>query len=163
MRQLRDLRVDREHRTRAIGDRQRHQAEQLAPVAPGMQARVLVLAENEDTLVVGVRLGQLAHRVERVADAAPAQFAALEHEARLAGDRQAHHRFAVGRTGKAARLLPRLADRDPAQLVETQLLERRLRQGDVGVVHRVETASEQADAHHPGRHSAHSRGRRKSL
>src|SRR6187402_232662 len=96
VRHLRDLRVDRGLGVGTVGDGQRHHADELTPVAPGMQARVLVLAENQHPLGARLGGGELAHRVERVADAAPAQLAAVDDEARLAGDRQPHHRLAVG-------------------------------------------------------------------
>ncbi len=102
-------------------------------------------------------------RVEREAVAAPAQLAAFEHEARFAGDREPDHRLAVGGRGEAARLLPRLPDRHPADLVELELLERDLRERDVRVVHRVEAAAEDADPPHAPGSVAQSRGRRKSL
>ena len=132
----------------------RDQREQLAPVAPGVQARVLVLAEDQEPLGAGLGGSELAHRVEREAGAAPAQLDRGRAEARLAGDRQAHHRLAVGAVGEAARLLPRLADRNPAQLVELELLERELGERDVGVVDRVEAAAEQADPPHSGHDAA---------
>src|SRR6187397_1860016 len=148
MRHLRFLDVDRRLGVGTVGDGEGHHAEELAPVAPGVQARVLVLAEDQHPL--GSRLGgdELAHRVQRVADAAPAQLAAVDDEARLASDRQPHHRLAVGAVAHLAALLPRLADRDPAHLVELELLEGEPGQRDMGVVDRVEAAADHANALH---------------
>ena len=59
--------------------------------------------------------------------------------------------------------------RDPAHLVESELLEGEPGERDVGVVHRVEAAAEKTDALHGagaaagGARSAHSRGGRKSV
>src|SRR5664279_2162511 len=106
------------------GDRERHQRQQLAPVAPGVQSGVLVLAEYQHPFGAGLGGGELAHRVQRKADAAPAQLDPVEDEARLAFDRQPHHRLAIGAVAEPAALLPGLADRDAAHFVEAQLLER---------------------------------------
>ena len=137
--------------------------EQLAPVAPGVQPGVLVLADDQHPLRAGLGGLQLAHGVERIAGAAAAQLAAVEREAGLAGDRQPYHRLAVGRRRELARLLRRPAGRHPAQLVELQLVARDAGQRDVGDVHRIEGAAEDADALQAGAQSAHARGRRKSL
>ena len=64
--------------------------------------------------------------------------------------------------GQGTGLLPLPAGRDPAHLVEVQLLERGAGQRHVGEVHRVERTAEDADAFQAALSPAQSRGRRKS-
>ena len=84
-----------------VGDRQRHQRRAArASRARCAGSRTGPGRGSGTTRCRGSRGGELAHRVERVAGAAPAQLDAVEHEARLAGDRQPHHRLAVGGGGQ---------------------------------------------------------------
>src|SRR6478609_6283549 len=50
VRHLGDVGIDGGFVVGAIGDRQRHERDQLAPVAPGVQHRVLVLPEDKEPL-----------------------------------------------------------------------------------------------------------------
>ncbi len=67
---------------------------------------------------------------------------------RIAGSASAQfeHRDAVRGRRQPARLLPRLAGRHEAQLVEAEVGERAARERQVAEVHRIEAAAEQADA-----------------
>src|SRR6185295_10171524 len=105
VRHVGDLRVRRRHGVGTIGNRERHPRDELAPVAPGVQPRVLVLTEDQHPGAVGLGDGELAHGVERVADAATAQLGAIEDEARLGRDREPHHRLAVGGGSELPRFL----------------------------------------------------------
>ncbi len=129
-----------------------------------MQPGVLVGADQQEARRLRPRGLQRAHGVERVAGPGALELAAVEQVARLAGDGQSQHGLAMRGGAERARLLPGLAGGDPAQLVERQGSQRLARQRQVGVVHRVEAATEEADAlgTHAGR-SAQSRGRRKSV
>ncbi len=132
---------------------------------PGRQALVLVFADQQEQRGAGPFGLQLVHRVERVARALALQFAAVEQEARLAGDRRLHHRRAVLGARELVAPLPGLAGRHPAQLVECQVRQRRAGELQVAGVRRVEAAPEQAQALHgrAAQGTAQSRGRRKSL
>src|SRR5664279_1511816 len=71
VRKARDLGVDGGVGVGAPRDREGDQRQQLAPVAPGVQRGVLVLAEDQHPFGAGLGGGELAHRVQRKADAAP--------------------------------------------------------------------------------------------
>ena len=129
------------------------------PFVPGGQVDVLVAPDHEEPFGAFARL-QLAHRVDRVRRAGAAQLAIVEHEARLAVDRQRHHRRAVRGRRRRLRLLPLQAGGQPAHFVEREVVARAARQRQMRVVRRIEGAAEQADA--PVQADAQSRGRRKS-
>src|SRR5437763_7080122 len=62
VRHARDLGVDDRLGVGTVGDRERHARDELAPVAPGVQRRVLVLAEDQDPFGAGLGGLELAHR-----------------------------------------------------------------------------------------------------
>ena len=130
-----------------LGHRQRHQAEQLPPAAPGVQARRTGPAPMSSNHSVPGSRAQLVHRVERVARARALELAAFEHEARA---RRRSPGFTIASRSPAvadrAGLLPRLAGRNPAHLVQRQRVECAARQRRVRLLRRIEGAAENADA-----------------
>jgi len=132
-----------------VGHRQHHQAQQRAPVAPGVQAGVLVLPDQQEPLCARVRGGQCAHGVQREAVATAVDLDAVQHEAWLVGDGGLHHGHAVlgaADDATALCLLPGVPGGYPAHLVQAQLGQRGLGQRHVRVVHGVEGAAEDAHA-----------------
>ena len=95
---------------------------------------------------------QRSHGVDGVARAGAVELAAVEHEARLTTSRGLDHGGAMRAAGELARLLPRLSDGDPVQLVEAQMFERGARERDVRDMRRIEAAAEQADARGAAQH-----------
>lgn len=163
----------------APGHGQGHARQDLAPVPPGVEARVLILTDDEEAFGLRMLGGEFAHRVDGVGDAPPTQLSLVDHEARLPGGDQPHHLETVPRIGQASPgLLPGLASGHPQQHVERQHLQRQVGQRAVRPVWRVKAATQQADAAPVRRRrqrlpevagldaraaQAQSRGRRKSL
>jgi hypothetical protein len=69
--------VDISGRTGPPRNGQRHALQQVLPAAPGVEAGVLVLADDEEEPRFGMHGLQLAHGVERVARPVAMQLAAV--------------------------------------------------------------------------------------
>ena len=148
----------------ARGHGQAGQREDLAPVVPGVEARVLILADDQPPARAGLLGVQLAQRVDGVAGPAAVEFAQVDREARLALGDAAQQLDAVGAgRRRVVGLVRRLLRRQPDELVQRQLRERGVRERAVREMRRVEAAAEEARAAGRGVQGViQSRGRRKS-
>ena len=129
------------------GHRHGDTGQQVRPVTPGRQVRVLVLTHDQEPLRVNaLGLLQRLHRVQGVRRAGPPHLDGVDRETGFVRGRGLHHGDAVLARDQGALLLPRLPHRNPAYLVELQMCQRGLGQRDMCHVNRVETPAHQANA-----------------
>ena len=149
----------------ARGHRQSGQREDPAPVVPGVEAGVLILADDQPPARAGLLGVQLAQGLDRVAGAGAVELAGVDGESRLALGDASQHRDAIraGR-GRPIALVRRPARRQPDEFVQRHLRERGLGERAVREMRWVEAAAEESGTALGIRQGViQSRGRRKSV
>lgn len=140
-RQIDTLAYARHHRQRCL-------FQDTLGIAPGGQVVERVFAEQEEPLVniriLGTQQGQHLHRVMR---SGTLEVHAREDEGWIVGNGGGGHRGAIcGGGHRPVAFVRRCACRDEQDARQSQLHTRRLRQGQVPVVRRIEGTAEDAEA-----------------
>src|SRR5207237_6216829 len=124
--------------------RETREARHLRRLAPSAQARVLIAAEQQVKLVLRPLRAQRRERIDGVGRSVRLELAPVDLVVGLALDGERQHRQAVVHARHRRLAIAGLAGRNPQNLVEAQRPHRGFRDREVGVVHRIERAAEDA-------------------
>src|SRR6267142_3168543 len=129
---------------RAREDRDAREARYLRRLAPAAQARVLVAAEQQVELVLRAFAAQPLERIHRVRRSARLELAPVELVVGMVLGHEREHRQAVLDARHRRLAVAGSSGGNPQDPGEAELLHRALRDRQVGVVHRIERAAEDA-------------------
>ncbi len=121
------------------------EAEQFAPAVPGGKSEKRIGADDERERTRRVFLSQILESEHRIARAGSHDFARVDFEFRMVGERKPDHGEAIRRRRHRRRAVRRYAGRDQAHRGERQCAGKLARELEVPAVNRVESAAEDAE------------------
>ena len=132
----------------AVAHHDVRQLEQSLPLVPGVQLQKCVAAHQQAQRLCRAQLGtQFAQGIHRIAGRGALDFALVQHESRLIGDRQPHHRAAMLRGYLRRIAMRRRAGGNETDLPEIRQLQHLLGKTQMPVMDRVERPAQDANRH----------------